>query len=89
MSDHDYPITLVKQSDGSYSEVYADVVWTYTSYSEYPCTLDHSEEMDPDWCEGPHADLCVVCDHEIVDMWHFVCLDGGEAAHADCVTVIN
>lgn len=64
-------IQLTEQPDGSLTETDADVAWVRDSYTE----------------PREHLFRCCVCETEIED-WHLMtCLDGGEAAHRDCVII--
>lgn len=60
-----------------------DVQWIITDYSEPLC----SRHCPDDLCPWPHPDVCAACGEMIYEGDHLVCLDGGDAAHLDCVKV--
>lgn len=66
-------ITLTPAGDGTYAEDGQDVTWVLTSYTEPREALDD----------------CADCGRPIGDWDLFLCLDGGETAHAGCVTIIT
>lgn len=64
-------IVLVKAGLGTYTEPGTDVVWIRDSYTE-----PREAEFECDACGKPITEW---------ELW--TCMDGGEAAHLDCVRV--
>lgn len=78
-------LVILERTDDPRIFLEGGAVWVFTSYSGVPC----SQYCDSNVCEGPHPDDCVVCGTWITeeDMDHYVCVDGGEAAHPACVEI--
>lgn len=68
-------VQLTRHEDGTLTEGTPpnEVYWLLTTYTE-------PREMLSD---------CVVCELEIEEWDHYVCLDGGESAHPGCVEIGN
>lgn len=70
-------------TEGDYAGDGNGVTLVLTQYSEWPCTGSCEEDCQA----GSHMSECDVCGTLIREMDHFVCLDGGDSAHEDCVII--
>lgn len=70
-------------TEGDYGDDANGVTWTWTCYSDTLC----SPHCEDDHCYLAHPEVCAVCGQGIADQWHYLCLDGGDSAHADCVAI--
>jgi hypothetical protein len=64
-------VTLIPAGLGTYTEPGQDVVWVRDRYTE-----PREAEFE-----------CCVCERPIEEWEFWTCMDGGEAAHEDCVTI--
>lgn len=70
-------------TEGDYGDDANGVSWMWTSYSDTLC----SPRCGDDHCYLIHPNDCVTCGNYVNDMDHYMCLDGGEAAHLGCVVI--
>lgn len=65
-------IQLISNGDGTLSEPGTDVTWVPDAYTEPRETVFNCDD----------------CGGQITEWYFWTCMDGGEAAHTRCVTVV-
>lgn len=68
-------------TEGDYAGDPNGTDWVWTRYTDSLC----SGRCEDDHCYLIHPSECRECGKYIQEMDHFLCVDGGDSAHSDCV----